>query len=118
MNILTQETVKPRKPYQVSSPIPSQSEIRERMLRLYSNKSKLLESIISPCAEEAERILCDLLTSSVEPHPVVVMAVRHTGSRHLFRMRETGYKCPKCNYEHLRYNSNYCPGCGKPIEWK
>lgn len=101
----------------IDSPIPSQQEIRHRMERNFGRASMLVKSILSPCAEEAERILLDVVTSNSLKKPVRITMVKHQSSRHLNRKRKSGYACPSCRQENINLNSHYCPGCGKPIEW-
>lgn len=111
------ETVKQKAPILIESIIPSQMEIRMRMEMNYGSASKLVQGIIAPCAEEAERIICDLVTTNTMKLPVSITSQRHTSTRHLTRKRLTGYVCPRCKYSQIRLDAKYCPGCGKPIEW-
>jgi hypothetical protein len=102
------DTIKPQKPILINSPIPSQLEILRRMQHNYGTSSLLFDSILSPCAEEAERIICELFLPNSEKPPVTIKA---------FGKKKTWYCCPKCHYPSIGLNANYCPGCGKPLKW-
>jgi hypothetical protein len=109
------DTIKPQKPILINSPIPSQLEILRRMQHNYGTSSLLFDSIISPCAEEAERIICELFLPNSERPPVTIKAFTYPGR--IERKKKTGYSCPKCQYSSIRLNANFCPGCGKPLKW-
>jgi DNA-binding transcriptional regulator YiaG len=111
-------TIRPQMPMLIESIIPSQSEIRMRMEINYGKASKLVQAVIAPCAEEAERILCELYTTKSMKIPVTIHSLLHKGSRHSAKKRISGYQCPKCKYNQIRIDAIYCPGCGKPIEWE
>jgi hypothetical protein len=81
----------------------------------YGTSSLLFDSILSPCAEEAERIICELFLPNSERPKVTIKAFTYPGR--IERKKKTGYGCPKCHYSSIRLNANFCPGCGKPLKW-
>jgi hypothetical protein len=104
---MEQETV--GRPKRILRPdvIPSQTEIRERMAKRFGTVWPLLNNFLAPCAEEAERLLCELLKREQ-----VTTGVKRKG----FRPDQRHY-CPSCQTNSIYSSHNYCPKCGALIKW-
>ncbi len=110
-------TVGKQKKYLRDSPVPTQTEIRERMGKRFGQASHLVQDIIHPCAEETERIIIEMILPALAPNAkqrrVVINYLKNT-----WRVKLTGYHCPSCQYHQIRTDHKFCPGCGKPIQWR
>jgi hypothetical protein len=99
------ETVKPQRQLIRPGLVPSQTLIRDRMMKRFGEMKFLTLSVISPCAEEAERMMCEMLEERS-------VGVKRKG----FKDSERHY-CPSCQTQNIYQTYHYCPKCGAQIKW-
>lgn len=116
MKIIHKDYIEKRLP--VESPLPTQGEIKARMDRLFGPMAKTLRPVINPCAEETERIICQLLRTAdaSESKSKVIIYYRYYTSNS-GQKKSKGYKC-ECGFDKIHSDHKYCPNCARRIDWR
>jgi hypothetical protein len=92
--------------------VPAQADILRRFRSLYLN-DQYLTPVLTACAEEAERMMHELFIYK-EKRPLRIRLQRLADSSRT--IRQLGYSCPRC-LSPLKASHQFCPGCGRRIEW-
>jgi hypothetical protein len=99
----------------IKSPLPTTLDILYRFQSRYSKSIRdPLGPVLYTCAEETERLICELLFSTHHQRPARITKAVGSNSTHV---RISGYRCPKCGGGSVRYPFKHCPDCGRPVEW-
>lgn len=116
--------VEPLVRYQLNSPVPTVAQIRAAMAaryQLHAADDKIMSPIFQSCAEVAEKILCNILSTDTVFVPRNQMPIRYRytkrNSKNIGNRRMTGYVCPQCQHKHVRKDDRYCGACGIELVW-
>lgn len=113
MKITHKEYIEERLP--IESPLPTQKEIRDRFKKLFGGMAPPLSPVINTCAEETERIICQLLRYESKSKSIIYYRYyKNTPGA----MQRKGYVCVECGFDKVHTDHKYCPNCARQIEWK
>ncbi len=101
-------TVKEQIPLLRQSQVPTPDQIREKLYYLFPHTSRLLKSILDACAEETERMCCEV--NGMENNENTVSIIK-------YETKLFNYRCNACYFMSVQKNYFYCPKCGTKIKW-
>lgn len=96
------------------------------MERFNSDCPFLLESVVSQCAEVADKAIAMLRRNWLEEKlkkgfvsdDQKTVVIRQRRIRIGTKLKKTGYTCPACESNNIRLCYSFCPLCGIKIKWE
>jgi hypothetical protein len=101
----------------ISPIVPTCAEIADAFRGKYPSVIGL-DPIFQACAEEAERLMLEVVTPVLQAEKVYhIRLVSHRGPTNQSNYKVAGYTCPKCKAFDLRSDQRYCHHCGVRVEF-
>lgn len=95
-----------------------QYEARKRFAKKFLGIDKIIEPILSACAEETELMIMEAVLNKTDrvvflerPEPIVFVTKRKSHAN------ESRYHCNNCGKQNIYGAYKYCGSCGHKIKW-
>jgi len=101
----------------ISPIVPTCAEIADAFRGKYPSVIGL-DPIFQACAEEAERLMLEVVTPELREERVYyIKLIKYRGQAKWSGYKVKGYACPKCKCLDLNREQHYCHHCGVKVEF-